>query len=162
MENKKVFYKNPGFYLMVAAFVLLILSLSMYAANGATQFNKETISQNVIVFGVTGIVMALLSVAADIVLPRTRLSAFSQYSRFLKYVVWLLLFAAFLELIITEFNFIGNVFVGTDPVDSVFIVNYLVAVIPMLLAAVCALVAGVMQRVAAAKEGLKEDEKVVQ
>ena len=77
-------------------------------------------------------------------------------------VGFLLLFAAFLELIITEFNFIGNVFVGTDPVDSVFIVNYLVAVIPMLLAAVCTLVAGVMQRVAAAKEGLKEDEKVVQ
>ena len=149
--NKK-FYKNPDFNLMIVICVLVLVSLCMYGINGATQFNKETISMAVIAVGVTSIILALLCIGADVVLPGTKFERLLGATRFVKYIVWLLLFYGFLDLIVTEFNFIGNVFVSTDPVDTSFIVNYLVALIPMLLAAVCALVAGVLGRVSAAKQ----------
>lgn len=162
MNNKLSFIKNPGFYLMAVVCVLVLVSLCTYGATGATQFNKETIATSVIALGVVSILLALACIAADIFLPSTKYANLLQYTRIIKYVVWLLLFAAFLELIVTEFNFIGNVFVATDPVDTVFIVNYLVAIIPILASAVCALVAGLIQRRSAAKEGRKINEEAIQ
>lgn len=151
--NQIKFYKNQGFYLMAVVCILVLISLCMYGINGATQFNKETIASSVIAMGVVSIILSLVSIAADIFLPGTKLEFLHEYTRFIKYVVWLMLLYGFLELIVTEFNFIGNVFVSTDPVDTLFIVNYLVALIPMLLASVCAIVSGTLQRVSAFKAG---------
>ena len=161
MNKKLSFLKNPGFYMMLAVCVLVLVSLCTYAANGATQFNKETIASSVIALCSVSVVLSVLCIVADVVLPATKFAGLLRWVRFIEYFIWLLLFGAFVELIVTEINFIGNVFVATDPVDTVFIVNYLVAIIPVLVGGIISLVAGLIGRRAAAKGG-SLNEKAVQ
>ena len=149
MQNAKPFYQRADFYTGVAAFVLIFISFANYVANGATQYNGGRLASSVIALSAVSLCLLTLALAFDVLagfFPKTE--QFAEYTRILKYAVFVLMLGSFLELIVTETNFIGNMFASVDPIYKV---NYFTVVIAALASCVCALVSGLLQSRAAGK-----------
>lgn len=147
MQNAKPFYQRADFYVSVAAFVLIFVCFANYVANGATQYNGGRLAASVIALGAVSLCLLTVALAADVLagfFPKA--APFAEYTRIAKYAVFVLMLWSFLELIVTETNFIGNMFASVDPIDPIYKVNYFTVVIAALVSCICALVSGLLQR----------------
>ena len=128
----KNFYKKPHFYLSILAFALGLVFVILYSANGATQYNQETIAPIIVVMGIIGLVALGLSCVINI--------------RYLKHIGAVALLFAFLEYIITEVNFWGNLFIQTDPVADNVLTQYVSSTVFVLVATIAAFTAAIMSK----------------
>ena len=147
MQDAKVFYKRADFYLGVAALVLIFISFANYVANGATQYNGGRLASSIVALGAVSLCLIAVALAFEVLgsyFPV--IGKFAGYARILEYTVFVLMLWSFLELIVTETNFIGNMFASVDPIDPVYKANYFTTVLAALAAFVCALVAGLKRR----------------
>lgn len=130
--NKK-YFTSVSFILCAVALVLAMLSAILYGATGATQYNKEVLSPVIQAGQIVGILCLAGGIALDVF-------GFGKYGKYAKTAAYLMLFLAFVYCIVTETNFLGNIFVATDPVDPAYIVRYLIMALSVLAGAVLALV----------------------
>lgn len=157
---EKPVYKQASFYLTAVPCVLALVSLIMYITNGATQYNKVTLAVSIIALDIAALAVCACSIVVDLLAPKFPvLQKAAPYTRFLKYLAFLLFFMSFLECIVTETNFLGNWFVGTDPMELSFKLNYIVILIPLLACFICTLVAGVIQSRAVYRAEKEEKEE---
>ena len=126
------FFKKPHFYLSTLAFVLGLIFLIIYASNGATQYNQETIASIIVTMSIIGLIAIGLSCIINI--------------RYLKHIAAVAFLFAFLEYIVTEVNFWGNLFVQTDPVPASVLGQYVSCTILILVASIASFVAGALAK----------------
>ena len=151
MKNQKKATSRAYLWMLLLAIVCAYVSYSNYFANGATIYNKGLLSEPVLQYERIGIFVAAGCFILDLIFKKEE-SFIKTLTRFAKYLVYILFLLSFLQCIVTEFNFIGNVFVGTDPVEPQYITNYLITVVTILGASILALVSASMQKGQAYRE----------
>lgn len=155
MKNKKIFYKQVNFYVMVAAILFTIIALCLYAGNCASEFNGGVVSSSVVGWALAAVVCSVIAVAAGVtesLLPDSFLVRGLAYARFLKYAAFVSLIVSFLRGILDEYSLLGTILYpivsGTvgDPVDSVLSVSYFASLICLFVAIVLSIVSALIQK----------------
>ena len=124
--------KKLHYYLMCVTFVCILVHFIFYLTNGANEYNKMQTSTLVYVLDIISLVLTVLLFIKEI--------------RFGKYIVYLLMLLSSLTFAVYEANFIGNVFVATDPVNPVIMSNFIILMVTGFLSWIVMIVSALMQR----------------
>lgn len=127
---KKMFVKRGmSFWFMLAAFVFSLAVLILYLTTGTNDFTPSLSGRAVALMGIALAGAALFS-AFEVKLG--------------KYAVYLIGLWAWLEFIISQANYLANIFVSID--GSTFSAGFLMTLIFGALAWVCSLVSAILQK----------------
>ena len=127
--------KNGGGAIAVFAVIACLLAgagLALYMVAGKTQYNSQSLANNIIIALIAGMVFLLLTAGTKI--------------RLFGYAGALALLYAFLEYVITEINFWSNWIIATDPVDPSVLKQYFIITGLMLLGMIFAMVTAGMAK----------------
>ncbi len=157
MKNKKVFFNQVGFSLAVLAFLLIIVALSLYAGNCASEFNGGKVSPNVITGQIIAIVFTAIVVAGAIfeyfLVDKPIVIEILKYRRFCLYIAFSALVYSFFMSILAEYSLIGTILYpivsGTlgDPVDPVLSASYFSQLIIAFVAIILLLISAILQKI---------------
>lgn len=146
---------------------MTLVALILYAGNCPSEFNGGAVSSATVISEVIALVCGALALAGDIAGSLWRenalLARITKYTRFLKYVVFVLLLNAFLSCILAEYSLLGTILYpivsGTvgDPVDPVLSNSFFVSLIFAFVSLIFALVAGLIQKSGAYKAEAAEE-----
>ena len=129
MGNNTEKKKSKGTTVAVFAVIAILLAgaaLAMYWFLGKTQYNSQSLANNIIIALAAGMVFLLLTALTKI--------------RLFGYAGALALLYAFLEYVITEINFWSNWIIATDPVDPSVLRQYFIITGLFLLSMIFAMV----------------------
>lgn len=96
----------------VISCLLALAGLILYMMVGKTQYNSQSLANNIIIALIAAMVFLLLTVLTKI--------------RLFSYAAAIALLYAFLEYVITEINFWSNWIIATDPVDPSVLRQYFI------------------------------------